>query len=255
MGRDWKLGSGVKRVAVAGGAMLYDASRVGNFAEAWFDPQWWQGRDAIEGSATGRGRTLFVRGERRGYALRHYRRGGLIGTLVSDRYWWTSEESTRPFAEWALTHHLYRAGLPVPAPIAARYRRSGLSYTGDLITERLGGVRTLASLLGSDSLPMTTWIEIGRCVARFHDRGVCHADLNAHNVMLSDDGKAFLIDFDRGSLRNPGLWEDSNLVRLRRSLEKVTDPLPRGRFAEQDWHSLLDGYQEARRALRASAPA
>jgi hypothetical protein len=35
-----------------------------------------------------------------------------------------------------------------------------------------------------------------------------------------------------------------NLVRLRRSLEKLTWALPPERFAEADWHALLDGYRQ-----------
>jgi RIO-like serine/threonine protein kinase len=73
---------------------------------------------------------------------------------------------------------------------------------------------------------------------------VCHADLNAHNVLLSEDA-VYLIDFDRCQLRRGGLWRDSNLVRLRRSLEKITYAMPRDRFAEADWHGLLDGYRQA----------
>jgi 3-deoxy-D-manno-octulosonic acid kinase len=72
---------------------------------------------------------------------------------------------------------------------------------------------------------------------------VCHADLNAHNVLLGEGEAVHLIDFDRGRLRKPGLWCDANLVRLRRSLEKVTYGLPPERFTEADWHSLLDGYR------------
>ena len=40
--------------------------------------------------------------------------------------------------------------------------------------------------------------------------------------MLLSEESVYLIDFDRCQLRKPGLWRDDNLVRLRRSLEKVT---------------------------------
>ena len=53
------------------------------------------------------------------------------------------------------------------------------------------------------------------------------------------------LDFDRGQLRAPGLWRDGNLVRLRRSLDKITWELPAERFGESDWHGLLDGYRQA----------
>ena len=88
------------------------------------------------------------------------------------------------------------------------------------------------------------WISIGRCIRRFHDLGVCHADLNAHNILLSEDS-VYLIDFDRCQLRGGGLWRDANLVRLRRSLEKVAWGLPPERFGEADWHGLLDGYRQS----------
>ena len=81
--------------------------------------------------------------------LRHYHRGGLVSLLSSDQYIWRGEELTRPFAEWSITYRLHRAGLPVPAPIAARYSRHGRTYRGDIITERLATVGSLAECLGS----------------------------------------------------------------------------------------------------------
>jgi 3-deoxy-D-manno-octulosonic acid kinase len=142
-------------------------------------------------------------------------------------------------------YHLAHAGLPVPAPVAARYRRAGLAYSGDLITERLVDCESLAARLARAVVPILSWIAIGRCIRRFHDCGVYHADLNAHNVLLGEGGAVYLIDFDRGRLQKPGLWCDANLVRLRRSLEKVTYALPPERFTEADWHGLLDGYRVA----------
>ena len=102
----------------------------------------------------------------------------------------------------------------------------------------------LPSVSAPGALSILTWIGIGRCIRRFHDLGVCHADLNAHNLLLNEDAKVYLIDFDRCQLRREGLWRDGNLVRLRRSLEKVTYGMPAERFGEADWHGLLDGYQQ-----------
>ena len=240
----WALGPEVKRGALAAGAMLYDASRAGNLSAEWFDPAYWRARGELDGSAQGRATAHFIKSAGNRYLLRHYHRGGLMARLRGDRYGWRSEESTRPFAEWLLTYRLHRAGLPVPAPVGARYLRRGSSYSGDLITERLPTVGSLAECLRTGALSVVTWISIGRCIRRFHDVGLCHADLNAHNVLLSEEG-AYLIDFDRGQLRAPGLWRDGNLVRLRRSLDKVTWGLPAERFGESDWHGLLDGYRHA----------
>lgn len=240
----WPLGSEVKRQPCNDGAMLYNASRVSNFSADWFDPEFWRAQGALEGEAQGRGTVYFFRHHDKQYVLRRYRRGGLMAHLSQDRYFWRSENSTRPFAEWQLTYHLHRAGLAVPAPVAARYQRTGISYSGALITERLCDAESLAFGLRTRVLTLMGWLAIGRCIRSFHELGVCHADLNAHNILLSADGTVYLIDFDRGALRKPGMWCDSNLVRLRRSLEKVTYSLPAEHFTETDWHSLLGGYQE-----------
>lgn len=225
--------------------MLYDASRVSNLDASWFDRQHWIGSGAATGEAVGRGSTLFFEADGVHGALRHYRRGGLMARLRGDRYYFHSELTTRPFREFQLTWQLYSRGLPVAAPLACRYLRSGNSYTGDLITARVGGSESLAARLSGAPLPLSLWVATGRCIRRFHDVGACHADLNAHNVLLVGEAAVYLIDFDRGRLRSPGLWCDANLVRLRRSLEKIGDRLPPGRFSETDWHSLLAGYRTA----------
>jgi 3-deoxy-D-manno-octulosonic acid kinase len=235
--------------------MLYDASRTSNLSADWFEPRYWEARGELDGTARGRGAAHFLKAaDGRRYVLRHYRRGGFFARLAGDRYAWRGEQRTRPFQEWQLTYSLHRAGLPVPTPIAARYRRAGSTYSGDIITERLPTVGSLAECLRTGALSVLTWISIGRCVRRFHDLGVCHADLNAHNVLLSEES-VYLIDFDRCQLRSPGLWRDANLVRLRRSLEKVTWSLPKDRFGESDWHGLLDGYRQKSEAAEPAEPA
>jgi hypothetical protein len=57
--------------------------------------------------------------------------------------------------------------------------------------------------------------------------------------------------------RKPGWWCDANLVRLRRSLEKISYALPSDRFTDADWHGLLDGYNVSSGAgvLKPTTPA
>lgn len=255
MKASWAPGPEVKRTGFAGGAMLCDSGRAADATADWFDPAWWEARGGVEGIAHGvKGPAYFLRSAAGGrYVLRHYRRGGLLAKFSPDRYAFASEDATRPFVEWRLTYAMHRAGLPVPAPVAAAYRREGSSYTGDIITERLATVGSLADCLRKGALSVLAWISIGRCIRRFHDFGVCHADLNARNILLSEE-QVYLVDFDRCQLRAPGLWRDGNLVRLRRSLEKITYSLPPERFGESDWHGLLDGYRQpaSREAQRAA---
>jgi 3-deoxy-D-manno-octulosonic acid kinase len=244
MKRHWPVGAEVSEAAFEGGRMLYDTQRTSNFSAEFFEPDYWRKHDAIEGTARGRGTTWFIRTGDSSFVLRHYRRGGLMAKISKDRYWWKGENETRAFSEWYLTYHLHRAGLPVPTPIAARYKREGMFYRADIITQRIVDSEPLSARLLKGPMPLTQWIAIGRCLRRFHDAGVCHADLNAHNILLTP-AQVYLIDFDRGTLRKRGWWADTTLVRLYRSLEKVTLLAAPESFTDQDWHSLLAGYRES----------
>ena len=59
-------------------------------------------------------------------------------------------------------------------------------------------------------------------ISNFHFVGLFHADLNAFNIQIDKSHKSWLIDFDKGSIREPGRWEQSNLNRLKASLEKIS---------------------------------
>jgi 3-deoxy-D-manno-octulosonic acid kinase len=227
---------------MAGGAMLYDATSIGQPDAAMFEPEYWRARGAALAARGGRGTVTFVRGaDGESWVLRHYRRGGAVARLSSDAYLWTGAHRTRSFAEWRLLRRLLALNLPVPRPIAARYVRHGLTYRADLITAELPTRRTLAAALADAPLPPSAWHAVGRCIRRLHEHGVHHADLNAHNLLLGDDGTVYVLDFDRGRVRERGAWERRVLARLRRSLRKVTAGQPDDRFGDEEWTQLLGG--------------
>ncbi len=151
----------------------------------------------------------------------------------------------RAFAEWRLLARLHAGGLPVPQPIAARYRRAGILYRCDLIMRRIAGAEPLSAILAGAALEAGIWGAIGGVIARLHAAGVDHADLNAHNILLDGRGSVSLIDFDRGKLRPPGAWKARNLQRLHRSLRKISAELPEGRFTTTTWNWLVAGYAHA----------
>ena len=226
----------------AGGAMLYDASRLHHPDTSVFDPSHWQAQGALETTRGGRGTVAFVRaGPQQHWVLRHYRRGGFMARLSDDLYLWTGADRTRAFREWRLLRQLRAWGLPVPTPVAARYQRAGLFYRADLITAELPVRRTLTQALQQAPLADETWSAIGRCVGALHARGVQHADLNAHNLLLGAANDIYVLDFDRGRIRARGAWEQAVLARLHRSLLKVTAALPGDRFTDSNWRALLAG--------------
>jgi 3-deoxy-D-manno-octulosonic acid kinase len=227
------------------GAMLYDASLGGHADDRWFDRDRWAERGAFERQAGGRGTVVFLRDDARRWVLRHYRRGGSVARLLDDRYLYTGEDRTRGFREWRLLRELSTLGLPAPRPVAARYRRHGIFYRADLLTVELPSRLTLTQALATAALPPERWYDIGRCIGRFHAHGVRHADLNAHNVVLGQGRKVYVLDFDRARIEERGPWEAAVLARLERSLVKVTRALPAGRFGAEQWRLVLDACRRA----------
>jgi len=223
--------------------ILYDADCVGQVDDGFFDPERWAEQYLLLREAPGRGTTVFVQHGDKVLALRHYHRGGVPAKFCRDRYLWLGLERSRPWREWYLLQTLYLRGLPVPRPVAARVCREGPVYRADIITEVVDA-SPLADWLGKKRLPSALLTSLGQCLRRFHDEGVYHADLNARNILLDDEGRVTLIDFDRGRLRQPaGAWQRANLERLKRSLAKFRREQRHFAFDDEDWKALLRGYE------------
>jgi 3-deoxy-D-manno-octulosonic acid kinase len=239
---------GGQRIATATGVMLADPNGLGNPAlraeDALFAPNFWTARGELAAVSGGRGAAWYVGSAAHPLVLRHYRRGGLIAWISQDRYVWSGEDRVRAFAEWRLLFYLAQRGLSVPKPVAAFYRRAGLTYRCDLITQRIAHAEALSAALASTVLGEPVWRAIGAALARLHRHGVDHADLNAHNILLDNNAAISVIDFDRGRLRAPGAWTASNLSRLQRSLTKIAAGLPPDRYTPDSWKHLMAGYQE-----------
>jgi 3-deoxy-D-manno-octulosonic acid kinase len=211
----------LERLAIDRGAILFDPAQVDVPGGHLFDSAHWRAQGALTEQAGGRGSVQYIDGDDGNWVLRRYLRGGMAARFARDRYLWLGEPRTRSFHELRLLVALRALDLPVPVPIAARYRRHGLAYDAELITGRLPGARPLSAVLADGGMDDALWAAIGRCLRRFHDAGVQHADLNAHNVMIGERREVWLLDFDRGRLRHPGSWSGRVLDRLARSLAKV----------------------------------
>lgn len=185
-----------------------------------FDAGYWQEQGKTLGSASGRGTTWFIQLNSMQAALRHYRRGGLFGKLVKDQYWFSGWEQTRSAQELNLLQILIDAGVNVPRPIAARAVKTGLIYQADLLSERIPNARDLVSILQEKPLPELMYQKIGQEIAKMHKANVNHTDLNIHNILIDDQDKVWIIDFDKCCQQSDGDWKQSNLDRLKRSFLK-----------------------------------
>lgn len=231
-------------VAFDGGAMMFDANLAQSPSPDWFEPAWWQAQHRLETHGGGRGGIAFLDTPIGHCVLRHYRRGGWMAPLLGDRYLWRGRARSRGFLEFGLLADLCRRGLPVPKPIAARQRRRGLYYTADLIMRVVPDAQTLAEIIGQGHFDAPLADRVGALVARFHDAGLDHADLNAHNILVAAR-QLWLIDLDRGEIRVTGTaWKLANLARLKRSLLKVGASGRDEAALDRDiWTPFMRGYQ------------
>lgn len=197
----------------------------------------------------GRGQAWFLESGEVSAVLRVYQRGGLLAGINQQTYFAIQAEHSRAFKEWRMLNTMYEQGLPVPRPIAASICRWPIApspfYRAHILIEKIKASRTLDERLARKPLDEERWKAIGRCIALFHQHGIYHADLNANNVMLDDESKVYLIDFDKSEYRqnNANNWKLANLQRLKRSLLKQQTLHSQYYFTEPEWQYLLSAYR------------
>ncbi|MCW8831361.1 MAG: 3-deoxy-D-manno-octulosonic acid kinase [Gammaproteobacteria bacterium] len=222
--------------------ILYDAALIEHPDETLFFPEVKSADKPV--MAIGRAEARFFNYQEHDLVLKQYLRGGMIAPLLGDRYFGLNRENTRSFKEFRLLHQLQTLELPAPVPVAASAERSGLFFRAALVTKEIPNAQTLADQLMLAVLEDSQWQDVGRCIRQFHNYDVYHADLNARNILLSEN-KVYLIDFDKGAFRYLGdSWKASNLARLKRSLLKFKSLNQEFYFDEDNWKQLLQGYSD-----------
>lgn len=229
----------MREIPTDDGGLLVAEVAVGVLDATWFERA---ATDAADGPRGGRGAACFIDTPLGRVLHRPYLRGGLMARFNRDRHLWQGQEQTRCFREMRLLDELRSLGLPVPEPLAARYRRRGLYYRAAIVVREINGAETLAERIAR-APGSIDWSAIGAVLARFHAAGVDHVDLNAHNLLFDPDGAVWVVDFDRGERRVPGPWADANLARLKRSLDKLGAGLRVGDFETRAWPALIEAWR------------
>lgn len=193
-------------------------------------------------TGSGRGQARLVHLDGHGLVLRHYRRGGLMARLSEDRFWREPAHLSRAMREFALLRLMRSWRLPVPAPALARHRPHGLVYSADIAVGLIEGSRNLVQRLQAAPPSPDEWTALGRAIRALHDRQVFHADLNAHNLLLDAQGRAWVVDFDKCRVQPGDAWKADNLARLLRSLRKEAGRVSPYHWDEADWARLTSAY-------------
>ena len=111
---------------------------------------WQAAEQAILPSGVSRGRPCFFTLGDLSCNYRHYRRGGMVESLLQDRYFGSGRQENRAFNEFKLLVEMRNLTLPVPQPVAARVYTGPFFYRADLITLRIPGAVSLADFLSHD---------------------------------------------------------------------------------------------------------
>ncbi|MUJ26457.1 3-deoxy-D-manno-octulosonic acid kinase [Aliivibrio fischeri] len=212
----------------------YDDSLLSDSPEQCCDPDYWQQQNKVIGSAQGRGTTWFVALDKMDAALRHYRRGGLFGKIIKDHYIFTGWEKSRSYQEFQLLKALKEAGVNVPKPIAARTIKRTFCYQADLLSEKIPNAQDLVSILQEKPLSKEMYQKIGNEIRKMHAAQVNHTDLNIHNILIDDNDKVWIIDFDKCYQQKGDDWKQCNWDRLKRSFVKEVNKR-NIHWSEKEW--------------------
>ena len=235
--------------------ILYDASIIADPSLQLFDRDYHTNQSAQQNnslpavelsteSGIGRARVVYLTFDDKTWVLKHYYRGGAVASILKDQYLGFDVEKSRAFREWRLLKKMRQLGLPVPDAVAAHVDRRLFYYRADLITVKIENSKTLADVLEKNTIDAAQWEKIGACIKLFHQHDVYHADLNARNILLTETGAVFLIDFDNSYFRvNSTTWKMANLSRLKRSLLKFRKNVAGINFTEENWNVLLSAYK------------
>lgn len=176
--------------------------------------------------------------------VRHAHRGGMIRHLLKDIH---VGLHPRPVRELAVAAEAQRRGIPVAEPVGAVVDwLAPMAYRGAFLTRAMSGL-TLWELIRTDDdayVRAHVLEQARRAIDTMHQLGLFHADLNLHNLFVTQSRDSFavaILDLDRSRLFRtavpPGLRR-RNFSRLLRSARKLD---PDGRFLDARALASLTG--------------
>ncbi len=175
--------------------------------------------------------------------VRQSRRGGMARFLLSDTF---VGISARPFKELAVATEAFRRGIPVAEPMGAMVEWIAPAiYRGFFLSRAIAGM-TLWEFVCTDDDPIVLkhiLMTARAAIVTMHDKGLFHADLNLHNLMVTPSGESFkvvILDLDKARLYDSSLraaLRRKNAQRLLRSARKLD---PEGRHLDAPGLSILD---------------
>jgi 3-deoxy-D-manno-octulosonic acid kinase len=175
--------------------------------------------------------------------VRQLKRGGLAQYVAQDIF---VGISARPFRELMVASKAFHRGVPVAEPMGAMVQWIAPAiYRGFFLTRAIPGM-TLWEFIKTDDDPVVLkhiLMQARAAIVTMHDKGLFHADLNLHNLMVTQSGESFkvmILDLDKARIYDAALRPSlrrNNARRLLRSARKLD---PNGRYLDASALSILD---------------
>jgi len=155
------------------------------------------------------------------------RRGGFVRFINSDIYFGAG---ARPLRELGIANEARLRGVPIAEPLGVLIETVAPGfYRSAFITRALNGMTLWEFLRADDDAVVRAHVvELARrAIDTMHDAGLLHADLNLHNLFVSNAGErmtAVILDLDKAQLFNgalPSARRRANFARLKRSANKL----------------------------------
>jgi TP53 regulating kinase-like protein len=140
--------------------------------------------------------------------------------------------SYRTAHEPQLMHEAKRAGVPTPTVflVDAKYTAITMEFVEGKQVKQV-----LDSVSKKERQELCT--KIGWLIGEMHKHGVIHGDLTTSNMILSGEGKIFLVDFGLGEKNNELEARGVDLHLMKRALQST-----HCQFAEECFKSVMEGY-------------
>lgn len=174
---------------------------------------------------------------------RRARRGGMMRFLMEETFFGLKP---RPLEELKIAAEARRRGIAVAEPMGASVESVAPGfYRGFFLTRAIPGM-TLWEFARADDDPVVrshVLLKARAAIATMHNQGLFHADLNLHNLFVTQAGESFavvILDLDKARIYDaplsPALRRE-NAQRLIRSARKLD---PSGRYFDSAALKVLD---------------
>lgn len=147
--------------------------------------------------------------------FKNYFRGGFI-SYFNKRYYLRCKSKIRPVEEINFLLKIKEIGIPVPEPVAAYYKGKYI-YQGGIVTKYINSQYNLAqfAIKNEEDAKIIFNEKFLPIYSKIIKNRIYHPDLHPGNVIVSNEGEIFIIDFDKADF-----FEDLDLYLMEKLNER-----------------------------------